>query len=101
VACRILITGSADGLGQLAAKKLVALGHRVVLHARNPERAEAALAQVPGAEGVLVGDLARPEEVLRLAETAKAAGPFHAVLHNAGVYRAPEEEILWLTSSPA
>ena len=34
----ILITGSADGLGQLAAKALVDQGHRVVLHARNAER---------------------------------------------------------------
>ncbi|PZA06783.1 MULTISPECIES: SDR family NAD(P)-dependent oxidoreductase [unclassified Meiothermus] len=95
---RILITGSADGLGRLLAQKLVALGHRVVLHARNPRRAEEALAQVPGAEGVLVGDLARPEEVLRLAEAAKAAGPFHAVVHNAGVYQAPEGEILWVNT---
>ena len=28
------ITGSADGLGQLAARRLVALGHDVVLHGR-------------------------------------------------------------------
>lgn len=36
---RILITGSTDGLGLLAAKALIAMGHRVVLHARNSERA--------------------------------------------------------------
>ncbi len=35
---RILITGSADGLGQLAAKALIEQGHEVVLHARNAER---------------------------------------------------------------
>ncbi|MFI5154051.1 MAG: SDR family NAD(P)-dependent oxidoreductase, partial [Chitinophagales bacterium] len=35
---RIFITGSADGLGQLAAKELVKLGHKVVLHARNADR---------------------------------------------------------------
>jgi len=29
---RIFITGSADGLGQLAARNLLALGHDVVLH---------------------------------------------------------------------
>src|SRR5258706_140217 len=32
---RIFITGSADGLGQLAARDLVALGHDVGLHGRN------------------------------------------------------------------
>jgi NAD(P)-dependent dehydrogenase (short-subunit alcohol dehydrogenase family) len=36
---RVFITGSADGLGQMAAKLLVAEGHRVVLHARSPDRA--------------------------------------------------------------
>ena len=35
---RVFITGSADGLGQLAAKALIAQGHRVVLHARNKTR---------------------------------------------------------------
>jgi len=47
---RIFVTGSADGLGQLAARRMVEDGHRVVLHARNDKRAKEALAGVPGAE---------------------------------------------------
>ena len=47
---RIFITGAADGLGQMAAKLLIAGGHRVVLHARNDQRAEEALSAAPGAE---------------------------------------------------
>ena len=39
---RIFITGSADGLGHLAAKALIDLGHQVVLHARNEERGKQA-----------------------------------------------------------
>ncbi len=35
----IFITGSADGLGQMAARLLIAQGRRVVLHARNGQRA--------------------------------------------------------------
>jgi NAD(P)-dependent dehydrogenase (short-subunit alcohol dehydrogenase family) len=35
---RIFITGSADGLGQMAARMLVAQGHQVVLHARHAAR---------------------------------------------------------------
>jgi len=97
---RIFITGSADGLGLLSAKQLVALGHRVVLHARNRQRAEQALAQVPGAEAVLVGDLAQPEEIRQLAEQANASGRFDAVIHNAGVYRASAQEILGSTRLP-
>lgn len=45
---RIFITGSADGLGQLADQSLVEQGHEVVLHARNKRRGEEALAKVPG-----------------------------------------------------
>jgi NAD(P)-dependent dehydrogenase (short-subunit alcohol dehydrogenase family) len=45
----IFITGSADGLGQLAAQRLAALGHDVVLHGRNRDRAQDAMRAVPGA----------------------------------------------------
>jgi len=45
---RVFITGSADGLGKLAAQLLVEQGHHVVLHARNAKRAKDALAAVPG-----------------------------------------------------
>ena len=37
---RILITGSADGLGLMAGRLLAEQGHTVVLHARNGARAE-------------------------------------------------------------
>lgn len=84
---RILITGSADGLGHLAAKLLVHEGHRVVLHARNKERGKKALDNVPGAETVLTADLADIEETKRLADEANALGTFDAIIHNAGVYR--------------
>jgi NAD(P)-dependent dehydrogenase (short-subunit alcohol dehydrogenase family) len=47
---RIFITGSADGLGQLAANALVAQGHKVVLHARNATRGRETLAKVPDAK---------------------------------------------------
>lgn len=84
---RIFITGSSDGLGQLAAQRLVALGHDVVLHGRNADRAQQALRAVPGARMALEGDLASMEQTRDLAAQANVAGPFHAVIHNAGVYR--------------
>ncbi len=56
---RIFITGSADGLGQMAARLLVAGAHHVVLHARHVERAREALAAVPGAQSAVFGDLSR------------------------------------------
>src|SRR6202023_3471518 len=77
----------ADGLGQLAARNLVALGHDVILHGRNRDRAQEAMRAVPGARTALEGDLASIEQTRVLAQQANAAGPFLAVIHNAGVYR--------------
>ena len=86
----IFITGSADGLGKMAAQLLVAEGHKVVLHARSKSRAAAALAAVPGAETVIVGDLTTIAETIQVAEQVNDFGLFDAVIHNAGIgYREP------------
>jgi NAD(P)-dependent dehydrogenase (short-subunit alcohol dehydrogenase family) len=90
---RIFITGSADGLGQLAAKALTVQEHKVVLHARNAARGREALANVPGAETVVTGDLGNIDETIQLAEKVNALGKFDAVIHNAGVYYASPKEL--------
>lgn len=90
---RIFITGSADGLGQLTANELIKLGHQVVLHARNAERAKQALDKLPGAEDVLTADLSSMDETKALASKANASGKFDAVIHNAGVYRVPQHSV--------
>src|SRR6202171_4806631 len=82
---RVLITGSSDGLGLMAAQRLLAAGHEVVLHARNEGRARDAQTAAPKAHGVVVGDLASIAETRALAEQANRMGPFDAVIHNAGV----------------
>jgi len=90
---KVLITGSADGLGQLAAQRLVADGHDVVVHARNRRRADDALQATPGARAALVGDLSIIAQTRAVADQANAAGPFDAVIHNAGVgFREPRIE---------
>lgn len=86
---RIFITGSSDGLGELAARELVKQGHSVVLHARIESRAEDAMRKVPGAENVLIADLADREATKRLAEEVNALGSFDAIIQNAGVYTEP------------
>lgn len=82
---RIFITGSSDGLGQMAARLLVGQGHRVVLHARNASRAKTALAAIPEAEAVITGDLSSIAETKMVAEQVNALGSFDAVIHNAGI----------------
>ncbi|MEQ1586566.1 MAG: SDR family NAD(P)-dependent oxidoreductase [Cyclobacteriaceae bacterium] len=91
---RIFITGSADGLGLLAAKALVDQGHRVALHARNYERKLDALNKVPGAEAVFTADLSNIEETKKLAHEVNDSGRFDAVIHNAGVYQTSASQIL-------
>lgn len=82
---RIFITGSADGLGKMAAQLLVKAGHQVILHARNTARADEALAAVPGAETVVTGDLSAISEIIEVAGRVNKLGTFDAVIHNAGV----------------
>ncbi len=82
---RVFITGSSDGLGRMAAQRLVAEGHSVALHARNAARAGDAMAAVPGAEAVVVGDLASMAQTCGVAAQVNALGRFDAVIHNAAV----------------
>jgi NAD(P)-dependent dehydrogenase (short-subunit alcohol dehydrogenase family) len=90
---RIFITGSADGLGQLAAKALITQGHKVVLHARNATRGREALVKLPGAETVVTGELTSIDETIQLGEKVNTLGRFDAVIHNAGVYYNPPKEL--------
>lgn len=91
---RIFITGSADGLGALAAKELIGAGHEALLHARSEERGREALEKVPRAIGVVTGDLGSSDGVKSVASQANEGGPFDAVIHNAAVYHNPGEEIV-------
>jgi NAD(P)-dependent dehydrogenase (short-subunit alcohol dehydrogenase family) len=95
---RIFITGSADGLGHLAAKLLVEQGHEIVMHARNAERGREAMKKCPGAEKVLIADLTDMERTKQLAADVNASGTFDAVIHNAGVYIATGKEIFAVNS---
>lgn len=90
---RIFVTGSADGIGRQTALDLVSGGHEVVVHARNDRRAQEARDAVPGAAAVVVGDLASLAQTRTLAGAASSAGPYDAVIHNAGVGGADERVV--------
>lgn len=90
---RIFVTGSSTGLGLMAGELLIDAGHRVVLHARDQARAKDLMAAAPGAEAVVVGDLASLRQTRALAAEVNRLGRCDAVIHNAGVgYREPRLE---------
>ena len=82
---RVLVTGSTEGLGLMAGQLLQSQGHRVILHSRDAERAQDARRALPDAEGVLIGDLSSIAETRQVAKQANDAGPYDAVIHNAGI----------------
>lgn len=92
----ILITGSTDGIGLATANKLVAQGHTVLLHGRNPAKladVEKAVLALPGAGHVetYVADLSRIENVEDLAAAViERHAKLDVLINNAGILRAPE-----------
>jgi NAD(P)-dependent dehydrogenase (short-subunit alcohol dehydrogenase family) len=87
---RIFITGSADGLGQMAAQLLIDEGHQIVLHARSEARARDARTAVPQAEAVVVGDLSTIDAMKDVAGKVNELGDIDAIIHNAAVgYQEP------------
>lgn len=83
---RVLVTGSAQGLGRAAAADLLADGHQIVVHARTPGRAGALADLVERGATVVVGDLGDLDQTRALAKQVNAIGRMDAVIHNAGVY---------------
>jgi NAD(P)-dependent dehydrogenase (short-subunit alcohol dehydrogenase family) len=86
----ICITGATDGIGLATAERLLAAGHRVLVHARSEERGRAVvdrLAEQGGADVALVtGDLASLAEVEGLAKQIREQGPLDVLVNNAGVW---------------
>src|SRR4051794_24515374 len=86
---RIVITGSADGLGRAAAGQLIDDGHEVVLHARNSHRLEAVRDLLDRGAATVVGDLSDSEQTRDVAAQVNRLGAMDAVIHNAGVMSGP------------
>jgi NAD(P)-dependent dehydrogenase (short-subunit alcohol dehydrogenase family) len=85
-----LVTGSTDGVGRVVAKRLAALGARVLVHGRDRERGEGLITEL-GAEGhqdadFIEADLASLAQVRRLAEAVGAAETrLDILVNNAGI----------------
>ncbi|MEV5312065.1 SDR family NAD(P)-dependent oxidoreductase [Streptomyces sp. NPDC052610] len=83
---RILVTGSADGLGRAAADALLSRGRQVVVHARNPQRAKGLDGLVARGAELVVADFTDRDAVRHMATELSDGAPLDAVIHNAGVW---------------
>jgi len=86
----VVITGATSGIGRIAATRLAGLGARIVLVARDPERADATLAGLRKAgpnlaHGAHIADLSILAEVKRVGREIAAAEPrIDVLINNAG-----------------
>jgi len=88
---KIFITGSSDGIGLETAKKLINLGHEVVLHARDEKKAKKLKSKLD--VKVLIGDLNNLDETKYLAQKVNKQGKFDTIIHNAGVFHEDKQTI--------
>ena len=89
----ILITGSTDGIGKLAALKYANEGHTVFLHGRNAEKLEATISEIKEKTNNnningFTADFSSLEDVKKMAEKIKTEVPkLEVLINNAGVYK--------------
>ena len=86
---RVLITGSADGLGRAAAETLLGNRHEVIVHARSAERLAAVEPLLGRGASAVVGDLSSANQTRSVADQVNRLGRVDAVIHNAAVLRGP------------
>ena len=88
----ILITGSTDGIGLEAAKKLAEQGHRVLLHGRNPEKLQKVTDELSSIGQVesYIADLSDMDAVRSLAkQVSDKHKTLDVLMNNAGILKSP------------
>jgi NAD(P)-dependent dehydrogenase (short-subunit alcohol dehydrogenase family) len=82
----VLVTGATSGLGRAVARRLSADGHVVLVHGRDEQRTGALARELPGPARAYVADLARLDDVRRLARAVRAGEErLDVLVNNAGV----------------
>ena len=92
-----VLTGAGSGIGAVLARRLEGRGDRLVLLARDADRARDLLAAHPGSTAI-VADLARPEELARAVADADLPDRIDALVHAAGIVDLGEVAALPLDS---
>ncbi len=93
----ILITGSTDGIGKQTAFELASMGHKVIIHGRNPQRVKTVFNEIKEQTGnsdinFVVADLSSLENVRHLAaEINSKYDMLDVLLNNAGVFSSQRE----------
>ena len=87
----ILITGSTDGIGRLAAANLAREGHHIIVHGRSQQKVDATVAQLKSQAthyniAGVVADLSDLRAVGAMAEEISANHQLDVLINNAGVY---------------
>lgn len=90
---RILLTGSTDGIGKIAALKLATDGHHMYIHGKNPDKLNKVISELKeqsrneNIEG-LVADFSDLEEVKNMALTLnEKTSSLDIVINNAGIFK--------------
>lgn len=88
-----IVTGGYAGLGLEAARTLVSAGARVIVPARDLERARRAIAEVGGGVEVRPMDLTEPASIDTFARGIVQSGlPLAILIHSAGIMASPQLE---------
>ncbi len=83
-----IVTGASHGIGEAVARKLCALGAKVVLAARNQARLDSLARELESLGGSAISqptDLRQPEQIRKLIEVAAALGRIDLLVNNAGI----------------
>lgn len=92
----ILITGSTDGIGKLAALQLAKAGNELILHGRGQKKLEAAISEVEAVSSkkILKGYLADFSDLYSVRQMAiqviNENAKIDVLINNAGVYKSPK-----------
>jgi short-subunit dehydrogenase len=86
---KAIVTGASTGIGAVYARKLAERGYDVIAVARNAERLEANASRIRGETGraveVIVADLSKTEEVVKLTQRIGEDATITFLVNNAGL----------------
>lgn len=93
----IIITGSTDGIGKLAAQQLANEGHQIIIHGRNSDKLESVKNEIINVTGNpniiwLQADLSDIIQVIDLARTISSkVSSIDVLINNAGVFKSSKQ----------